>query len=109
MSTDADRAISPTGPPTEYLALAAVAVVVGAALTPFTAFVTHLLGYLASSVVCVGLVGAFLHCDTKRRAGADDYQPGGSWITRAWTVVLAAGILVTIWHVWFLARVLATP
>ncbi|HMJ75800.1 MAG TPA: hypothetical protein VK507_07500 [Iamia sp.] len=107
------RASKPTGaadvrngPPVLVLVLAGLCVVTSAALVPLDDLGTHVLGYVAASVLAIVLVGLFRRFDlTRRLAPGYRARPG---VGRLVTVLLLAAFAVAAVHVWAIATELAS-
>ncbi len=92
-------------PPRTLLSGALFCVAVSVALLLPDVFVVHLLGYLLSSFLTIGLVAMFRRLDTERR-GHVGYvaQPR---LDLSATVLAGSGVLVAALHVWWIATELA--
>src|SRR5215468_4146700 len=101
---DGNASIEVVRPPFQIIVAAAAAVLAGVALLPLPSLVTHVLGYLLSSVVCFLLTAGFIQADRRRasRRGVD-YRP---WSTsrQFCTGVLVVGFAVACWHAWYIAN-----
>ncbi len=100
-----------TGPPVVMLVLAFAAVAGSVGLLVGVSLTAHVLGYLLSSFVCIGLATAFTQLDERRRNDQERWyeeEPGQKeTYQRARAVALSLGIVVTTIHVWYIARELS--
>lgn len=104
--TDAPTAAGPAPvfPPTRLLVGAAVAVGSSTLLLVFDNSAVRVLGYLLGTMVTIGLVSAFFRIDLHRRR-LSTYVRKDSLSTLG-GILVAAGFLVAVVHVWRLARAL---
>jgi len=92
-------------PPRSWLVAAAVSVVIGLALLPARSTALHFVGYLVASTVTIALVSTFWAKDNAARTSpVYSSQPGLRYVA---PVVMIAGILVAVPHLWSFARAVA--
>ncbi|MCZ7535557.1 MAG: hypothetical protein M5T61_06165 [Acidimicrobiia bacterium] len=92
-------------PPIPLLTAAAAAVAGGAALLAAPSFAGHVAGYVLSSFVALGLLGAFTRVDLIRRA--DSRYRVAPLVRRVAPAIAATGIAIAALHVWSIATELA--
>ncbi len=105
VSGGSGRQPAATRPPFNLLIAAAIAVAGGAALVVAPSFAGHVVGYVLSSFVALGLLGAFTRVDIMRRAGSR-YRAAPA-LRRVAPLIAVAGIGVASLHVWSIATELA--
>jgi len=105
-SKPAGAAEDRTGPPLVFLVLGALCVATGAALLGQQETAGHVVGYVASSVLVIVLVGLFRRFDLSRRI-TPGYRPRPG-TGRLVTVLLLAAFAVSAVHVWSIATELAS-
>ncbi len=92
-------------PPRTLLSAALFCVGVSVALLAPAVFAVHLLGYVLSSFVTIGLVATYRRVDLERR-GQVGYRAQPR-LDLAATALAGGGVLVAALHVWWIATELA--
>src|SRR5690348_12962796 len=102
----AEEEAPPTiGPPVPLLVLAVCSVLLSAALLLLDGLPAHVTGYILGSFVTIVLVGLFHRTDLQRRK-EPLYIPR-PMLSRYAGAVAAIGVIVSAFHIWSIATVLA--
>jgi hypothetical protein len=88
-------------PPVRFMVVAACMVVISTVLMPATAFSTHVIGYVAGSLITVGLLALYTSFDQRSRLSAWYSAKPHQQTIRPYIAV--AGIVVAAFHAWYIA------
>lgn len=94
----------PVHPPTPLILAAASTSALGLLFLIPTGRMTHLVGYVCSSLLTIGLAGAYRRTDARRRTSG--YYSPKPMVQQSVPVVIAAGLVGAAVHSWYLARLL---
>ena len=98
------RDATPVTPPKELAVAALASALIGAAALLRVSRLWHLIGYIFSSLLTIGLVAAFRRTDARRRRSG--YYSPKPPARRAIIGAAIIGVLAAAAHAWYLARLL---